>query len=213
MRLIDGNKLILWLNDSWYGSFKYEESPTSIAIKEVMKAIEEYVVDAPTIEPSEQVTGKLKNPCDSLLTEDSEDSKEHKSKLEPSAVTEVTEVTDTDLIRRSDAVEVADRECFQFRGTFSRIEEGINALPTADTVSRKAYEELYNKWIEAEQRADYYDVDGEDEASGADRPHGKWLPQEQMCEYRCDQCGKIVFADDENELNFCPNCGSDTDRR
>ena len=32
---------------------------------------------------SEQVTSKLKNPCGSLLTEDSEDSKEQKSKLEP----------------------------------------------------------------------------------------------------------------------------------
>ena len=41
--MIDGNKLILWLNDVWYASFKYEESPTSIAIKEVMKAVEEYV--------------------------------------------------------------------------------------------------------------------------------------------------------------------------
>lgn len=37
---------------------------------------------APTIEPSVQVTGKLKNPCDSLLTEDSEDAKEQKSKLD-----------------------------------------------------------------------------------------------------------------------------------
>ena len=31
---------------------------------------------------AEQVTGKLQNPCDSLLTEDSEDSKEQKSKLD-----------------------------------------------------------------------------------------------------------------------------------
>ena len=36
-------------------------------------------------EPSEkQVTSKLKNPCDSLLTEDTDGSKEQKSKLEPS---------------------------------------------------------------------------------------------------------------------------------
>lgn len=34
-------------------------------------------------EPSaEQVTGKLKNPCDSLFTDDSADAKEHKSKLD-----------------------------------------------------------------------------------------------------------------------------------
>ena len=46
--MIDGNKLILWLNDAWYASFKYEESPTSIAIKEVMKAVEEYVSEYDT---------------------------------------------------------------------------------------------------------------------------------------------------------------------
>lgn len=45
-------------------------------------AIEALSADAPTIEPSEQVTSKLKNHCDSLLTEDSEDSKEQKSKLD-----------------------------------------------------------------------------------------------------------------------------------
>ena len=42
-----------------------------------------------------QVTSKLKNPCDSLLTEDSEDSKEQKSKL--------------DLISRADAIDAVDR--------------------------------------------------------------------------------------------------------
>ena len=33
---------------------------------------------------AEQVTSKLQNPCDSLLTDDKDDSKEQKSKLEPS---------------------------------------------------------------------------------------------------------------------------------
>mgnify|MGYP006916059285 CR=1 FL=1 len=41
------------------------------------------------------------------------------------------------------------------------------------------------------------------------RPKGKWIPLDQKCEYRCDQCGKIVFADDSNELNYCCSCGAD----
>ena len=52
MRLIDANKLMLWLNDVWYSSFKYEESPTSIAVKEAMKAITEYVNTQTDVEPS-----------------------------------------------------------------------------------------------------------------------------------------------------------------
>ena len=40
------------------------------------------IEEALNVKLTEQVTSKLKNPCDSLLTEDSEDSKEQKSKLE-----------------------------------------------------------------------------------------------------------------------------------
>ena len=38
--------------------------------------------------------------------------------------------------------------------------------------------------------------------------HGHWIPQDAECEYRCSLCGKIVFADDSNELNYCCNCGA-----
>lgn len=33
----------------------------------------------------------------------------------------------------------------------------------ADVVSREEYDALYKKWIDAEKRADYYDIDGDDE--------------------------------------------------
>ena len=36
---------------------------------------------------------------------------------------------------------------------------------------------------------------------------GKWIKIGE-CEYRCDQCGKKVFADDSNELNYCSHCGA-----
>ena len=38
--------------------------------------------------------------------------------------------------------------------------------------------------------------------------HGKWL-KKGICDYSCSICGKSVVADDENELNFCCNCGAD----
>ena len=50
----------------------------------------------------EQVTSKLKNPCDSLLTEDSEDSKEQKSKL------------DSDLISRAELLEKMLKEAQRY---------------------------------------------------------------------------------------------------
>lgn len=40
---------------------------------------------------------------------------------------------------------------------------------------------------------------------------GKWIRRPDRAsdiEYRCSECGKIQFADDTNELNYCCNCGS-----
>lgn len=41
-----------------------------------------------------------------------------------------------------------------------------------------------------------------------ERKKGKWIVLDK-CKFRCNQCGKIIFADDVNERNFCPNCGAD----
>lgn len=40
-----------------------------------------------------------------------------------------------------------------------------------------------------------------------DRPKGEWA-RRNKCEFRCSVCGKIIYADCENERNYCPNCGS-----
>lgn len=40
---------------------------------------------------------------------------------------------------------------------------------------------------------------------------GKWIIRPDRAsdiEYRCSECGKIQFADDTNELNYCCNCGA-----
>jgi hypothetical protein len=70
-----------------------------------------------------QVTSKLKKPCDSLLTDDKDDSKEHKSKL------------DGDLISRADAIEAVRLET-AMRGLLGRgdILDILFALPSAEAV-------------------------------------------------------------------------------
>ena len=71
---------------------------------------------------AEQVTGKLKNPCDSLLKSDSDECKEQKSKL--------------DLISRADAIEAVRLETGKLgRWLLGRgdILDIISALPSAET--------------------------------------------------------------------------------
>ena len=36
--------------------------------------------------------------------------------------------------------------------------------------------------------------------------HGHWI-KHSPCQYECNKCGKVVVADDANELNYCCNCG------
>ena len=46
------------------------------------------------------------------------------------------------------------------------------------------------------------------EAPTIEPKRGEWIKRKRKCEYKCSECGKIVFADDENELNFCCSCGA-----
>ena len=87
------------------------------------------IIDTDSVEKvqSEQVTSKLKNPCDSLLTDDSAECKEQKSKL--------------DLISRADAIDavrylIYDRQekgAKPFKWWF--IKQKLNAIPSADRPS------------------------------------------------------------------------------
>ena len=76
---------------------------------------------------AEQVTSKLKNPCDSLLTEDKDDSKEQKSKL--------------DLISRADAIEALCHNCAYYTDAQCKTDSGywcesgamiMEDIPSAD---------------------------------------------------------------------------------
>lgn len=105
------------------------------------------------------------------------------------------------------------------------IAEVINAPtiePSESVVSRNEYETLKRKWIEAEQRADYYDIDDDDIASGCvsvEPKRGKWTIHEY--EYlTCSECGEDFYtgcdcmAEAKEKLkndevpNYCPNCGA-----
>jgi hypothetical protein len=89
---------------------------------------------APSAE-AEQVTGKLKNPCDSLLTADSEACKEQKSKL--------------DLISRQAAV-----ECVGWGDSVTAVISRIKLLPNVQPDQQRG------EWIEVEVFPEVYDIDG-----------------------------------------------------
>ena len=76
--------------------------------------------------------------------------------------------------RGDDHNEVVCRAC-----NFDDAMGQIDALPSAEAVSREEYDALYKRWVEAEQMADYYDIDGDDEtaikALSAEAVHG-WIP-------------------------------------
>lgn len=40
----------------------------------------------------------------------------------------------SDLINRQAAIEVASKECYELRGVFGQIEEGLNELPTVEAI-------------------------------------------------------------------------------
>ena len=142
--------------------------------------------DAPTIEPSEQVTSKLKNPCDSLLTEDSEDSKEQKSKLEQTC-----------------------KDC-KFCASC------IMSAPDGQWKSCKYFEpsdksaepqlDVYAQEYKAYRDAHPYGTDKAPSVS-AERS-GEWIfngyADEKKSWFICSECDHSQF----HKSNYCPNCGA-----
>ena len=106
-------------------------------------------LDALPSADAEQVTSKLKNPCDSLLTGDSDGSKEQKSKLEPS-----------DLISRADVLKHIDRhrkyhtKWQDFEGLI-RDDYAENFIKKAPSVSAESYKDGYDDGIREERPKAY----------------------------------------------------------
>ncbi len=61
------------------------------------------------------------------------------------------------LIDRQAAIGVASKECYELRGVFGRIEEGLNELPTAEAIPikwLKEWERKYNEKLPIEYRGE-----------------------------------------------------------
>ena len=65
----------------------------------------------------------------------------------------------------------------------------------------QGYDAGYKKGIEKAGAARQFNADNAEKTA-------EWIKQDYGIGYRCTNCGKIVMADDSNELNFCCNCGA-----
>lgn len=168
--------------------------------KEVEEA--QYMAIEALSEPSEQVTGKLKKPCDSLLTDDSAECKEQKSKL--------------DLISRADAIDAVVSWTVEDKPTEEMptdLVDRINALPSADRPMWKWIGEfigdMQEKAIALLRMTGW--LDEHDKEIG--RPHGEWVDFVSQVEGRfkeCGRCGERIYLSTfyENDYNYCPTCGA-----
>lgn len=110
-----------------------------------------------------------------------------------------------DIIYKEDAIEVVCRECHEFRGLFSRIEEGINELPSADT-----FEITKEALIEAIDNAKTV---GDVVGNIINRPRGEWTHRDSYWHTAiCSNCNKLTMFEEWDEeiieYDFCPNCGA-----
>ena len=140
-----------------------------------------------------QVTGKLKNPCDSLLTDDSAECEEKKSKLESADANQTNgRLIDADTLM--DLLNARKRFFVDAYGGFhcmsekdkarcDEIDACIASIVNAPTASADA---VQGEWI---WRTDIPIGDGRTSAG-----------------YICSNCGKDYWHG--NALNFCPNCGA-----
>lgn len=159
-----------------------------------------------------QITGKLKNPCDSLLTEDSESVKEQKSKLE------------SDTISRQAAIDAVEKAVFK-----GVAKSAIESLPpVTPTVS----EDCISKAFALEVISDYvnYPTEGDKTCAIKNAPSvtptertGEWIPctkgglpltelgrreRQKWYGYKCSKCNFIYKGNALTESPFCQNCGA-----
>lgn len=169
---------------------------------------------------AEQVTSKLKNPCDSLLTDDKDDSKEQKSKL--------------DLISRADAVKFLqkflDGLCTPLddddycKGFDSGVRHCMNLLDLVPSVSADIQTEDFSDLPDI-PRAYYEKIVGnmsheinmlkqqlEDRPMVHSERPAEWIYEKLVMPlsnhtkecYRCSSC----HTHWDYKTNYCPYCGA-----
>ena len=130
---------------------------------------------------AEQVTGKLKNPDDSLLTADSEACKEQKSKL--------------DLISRQDAIRWVKTECNPYGKPTLDFESGKKVIEHIWQMPSAPDSRQRGEWVRLEREENVHDLHG--------------VPTWGV-NYMCDKCGFITTAiqDHFGQYRWCPSCGA-----
>ena len=73
----------------------------------------------------------------------------------------------------------------------AKLEGIVNSLVEADGNTANALQDIWKEIFKLRKAEKY----------------GEWKKLD-VAEYRCMNCGKIQYADDVNELNYCCNCGS-----
>lgn len=143
-----------------------------------------------------------------------------------------------DTISRQAAIDVASRECHEWRGIFSDIEQGLKELPSVQSELAKYSPKLDNENGELISRQEAIDVLSEflsDREGGnkiwwkpvaesivnalpsaePSRKSGKWIwcGNHHICS-ECDEWALTRWDEDECDevdilTDFCPNCGVD----
>ena len=140
---------------------------------------------------SEQVTSKLKNPCDSLLTEDSEDSKEQKSKLEPTK-------------------DCTDFLCWLLEEIMDEENWEMNAEADGEIIARKLKKlGLLDSKDGYYIRTPMYEALAEEERVGEWEHWGSPFSEDDIINTMvCTNCG-MRFVEIKGEIfYYCPNCGA-----
>lgn len=102
-----------------------------------------------------------------------------------------------DTISRQAAIDVASRECHEWRGIFSDIEQGLKELPSAQPKTKKGKWILKKELVPLPWDCTPLDYDNYDEDT-----HSEWREF-----YYCSECD--WKSGEFKGGNFCPCCGAD----
>lgn len=125
----------------------------------------------------------------------------------------------TDLVNRSDVLELAKSGVLISNDNYKKVCEAINGLPSCHTCREcepkrpKTTETMMVDGEPTEIDPLSYEV-GYTHGQFSDRPKGEWILE---CDaegygdnlYRCSECGQEYGCQEYDLANFCPNCGAD----
>lgn len=138
------------------------------------------------IEALKQVTGKLRNPDDSLLTEDAEACKEQKSKL--------------DLISRQDAIDAMWKALYAYEDLTEKQFMEHEELDLGDWFKHRIFvQRMHEECMKAVNSL-----------PSAEPKHGEWIDWlGKGNEWECSVCKCSIESHGSIAYRYCPMCGAD----